>query len=106
MSSGFISVAVNAGNVVVLSQIKDVSSYGAKLIGKRWAYLSVVLDLFARKPVGGAMSFSPDSRLTMAWERRGHPMRVMFHSDQGSHYTSRQFRSRQFRQLLWCYRII
>ncbi len=33
--------------------------------GKRWAYLAVVLDLFARKPVGWAMSFSPDSRLTI-----------------------------------------
>ena len=33
--------------------------------GKRWAYLAVVLDLFARKPVGWAMSFSLDSRLTM-----------------------------------------
>ncbi len=69
--------------------------------GKRWAYLAVVLDLFARKPVGWAMSFSPDSRLTMkalemAWETRGKPVGVMFHSDQGSHYTSRQFR-----QLLW-----
>ncbi|WP_120506316.1 IS3 family transposase [Rahnella bruchi] len=73
--------------------------------GKRWAYLAVVLDLFARKPVGWAMSFSPDSRLTMkalemAWETRGKPVGVMFHSDQGSHYTSRQFR-----QLLWRYRI-
>lgn len=73
--------------------------------GKRWAYLAVVLDLFVRKPVGWAMSFSPDSRLTtkalqMAWERRGKPSGVMFHSDQGSHYTSRQFR-----QLLWRYRI-
>ncbi|SVH79724.1 IS600 ORF2 [Shigella flexneri] len=71
--------------------------------GKRWAYLAVVLDLFARKPVGWAMSFSPDSRLTMkalemAWETRGKPGGVMFHSDQGSHYTSRQFR-----QLLWRY---
>lgn len=51
------------------------------------------------------MSFSPDSRLTMkalemAWETRGKPVGVMFHSDQGSHYTSRQFR-----QLLWRYRI-
>ncbi|WP_241324225.1 IS3 family transposase [Citrobacter freundii] len=69
--------------------------------GKRWAYLAVVLDLFARKPVGWAMSFSPDSKLTiraleMAWEARGKPAGVMFHSDQGSHYTSRQFR-----QLLW-----
>ncbi|EOY2502316.1 IS3 family transposase, partial [Escherichia coli] len=73
--------------------------------GKRWAYLAVVLDLFARKPVGWAISFSPDSRLTikaleMAWETRGKPAGVMFHSDQGSHYTSRQFR-----QLLWRCRI-
>ncbi|MJM40010.1 IS3 family transposase, partial [Salmonella enterica subsp. arizonae] len=73
--------------------------------GKRWAYLAVVLDLFARKPVGRAMSFSPDSRLPMkalemAWEPRGKPGGVMFHSVQGSHYTSRQFR-----QLLWRYRI-
>lgn len=53
------------------------------LTGKRWAYLAVVLDLFARKPVGWAMSFSPDSRLTMkalemAWETRGKPVGVMF----------------------------
>ncbi len=73
--------------------------------GKRWAYLAVVLDLFARKPIGWAISFLPNSRLTikaleMAWERRGYPTNVMFHSDQGSHYTSRQFR-----QLLWRYRI-
>lgn len=51
--------------------------------GKRWMYLAVVLDLFARKPVGRAMSFSPDSRLTMkalemAWETRGKPVGVMF----------------------------
>lgn len=73
--------------------------------GKRWAYLAVVLDLLARKSVGWAMSFSPESKLTakaleMAWEARGKPDGVMFHSDQGSHYTSRQFR-----QLLWRYRI-
>lgn len=34
------------------------------LIGNRWAYLAVVMDLFARKPVGWAMSLSPDSELT------------------------------------------
>ena len=73
--------------------------------GKRWAYLAVVLDMFARKPMGWAMSFSPDSRLTikaleMAWETRGKPVGVRFHSDLGSHYTSRQFR-----QLLWRYQI-
>ena len=54
--------------------------------GKRLADLAVVLDLFARQPVGWAMSFSPDSRLTMkalemAWETRGKPVGVMFHSD-------------------------
>ena len=70
--------------------------------GKRWAYLAVVLDLFARKPVGWAMSFSPDRRLTMkalemAWETRGKPGGVMFHSDQGSHYTISLINSRSFR---------
>ncbi|BHI42922.1 hypothetical protein JNE25001_45380 (plasmid) [Escherichia coli] len=43
--------------------------------GKRRAYLAVVLGLFARKPVGWAMSFSSDSRLKMkalemTWETR------------------------------------
>ena len=65
--------------------------------GNRWAYLAVVLDLFARKVVGWAMSHSPDSALTskalmMAYESRGKPKNVIFHSDQGSHYTSRKFR--------------
>lgn len=65
--------------------------------GIRWAYLTIVLYLFARKPVGWAMSFSSDSKLTtkaleMAWEIRNKPSGLMFHSDQGSHYTSRQFR--------------
>lgn len=61
--------------------------------GKRWAYLAVVLDLFSRKPVGWAMSFFPDSALTtkalsMAKEARGKPANLLYHSDQGSHYTS------------------
>ena len=73
--------------------------------GNRWAYLAVVIDLFARKPIGWAMSFSPNTELTvqaltMAYERRGKPKGVMFHSDQGSHYTSRKFR-----QLIWRYQL-
>jgi hypothetical protein len=49
-------------------------------------YLAVVIDLFARKPIGWAMSVSPDSKLTgkalsMAFESRGKPKGVMFHSD-------------------------
>lgn len=49
--------------------------------------------------------FSPDSQLTvkalkMAYESRGMPTDVMFHSDQGTHYTSRKYR-----QTLWRYQI-
>ena len=54
--------------------------------GNRWAYLAVVMDLFGRKPVGWAMSLTPDSELTsdalnMAYESRGRPNGVMFQSD-------------------------
>lgn len=64
-----------------------------------------MLELFARKPVGWGMSTSPDSALTvkalqMAWKLRGRPSGVMFHSDQGSHYTSSKYR-----QALWRFRI-
>ena len=43
--------------------------------GSKWSYLAVVMDLFARKPVGWSMSSSPDSDLTrkalmMAYESR------------------------------------
>ena len=74
--------------------------------GKRWAYLAVVLDLFARKPVGWALSLSPDTvltkkALTMAYESRGEPKGVMFHSDQGTQYTSLSFR-----QHLWRYQMV
>ncbi|MBL4821243.1 MAG: IS3 family transposase, partial [Gammaproteobacteria bacterium] len=65
--------------------------------GNRWSYLAVVMDLCSRKPVGWATSYSPNSELTgkalnMAFETRGRPHNVMFHSDQGCHYTSRQYR--------------
>lgn len=73
--------------------------------GRRWAYFAVVLDLYARLPVGWAFSLSADSALTckaltMAYESRGNPQGVLFHSDQGCQYTSLQYR-----QQLWRYRI-
>ena len=73
--------------------------------GRRWSYLAVVLDLYARKPVGWALSNSPNSALTasaltMAYESRNRPEGVLFHSDQGSHYTSLTFR-----QHVWRYRM-
>lgn len=63
-----------------------------------WCYLAAVMDLFARKIVGIAVSQHPDSNLTikaltMAFESRGQPENLMFHSDQGSHYSSEKFRN-------------
>jgi len=73
--------------------------------GNRWAYLAIVMDLFARKAIGWAISYSPNSQLTsdalsMAFESRGRPDTVMFLSDQGMHYTSLEFR-----QILWRFQI-
>ena len=73
--------------------------------GTCWIYLAVVLDLYARRAVGWAMSDSPDSELTMralamAYEARGRPKGVMFHSDQGCQYTSVAFQRQ-----LWRYRM-
>tara|TARA_R100000935_G_scaffold58710_1_gene97199 strand:+ start:488 stop:1300 length:813 start_codon:yes stop_codon:yes gene_type:complete len=61
-----------------------------------WCYLAVVLDLYARRVVGFAISDSPDSILTakalqMAYQTRLQPSEVLFHSDQGTHYTSKTF---------------
>lgn len=66
----------------------------------------LVLDLFSRKPVGWALSLTPDTELTkkaltMTFESRGEPKGVMFHSDQGCQYTSLAFR-----QLLWRYQMV
>ncbi|QLL15545.1 IS3 family transposase [Pseudomonas chlororaphis] len=71
----------------------------------KWHYLAVVLDLYARRVVGWALSSKPDADLVikaldMAYEQRGRPQGLLLHSDQGSQYGSRQFRQR-----LWRYRM-
>jgi putative transposase len=73
--------------------------------GNRWCYLAVVIDLYSRRVIGWALSAKPDALLAikalkMAYEQRGGPKDVMFHSDQGS-----QYGSRNFRQHLWRYRM-
>lgn len=73
--------------------------------GTQWLYLAIVIDLYARRIIGWACSTRPDSQLTLralrvAYEARGQPKGVMFHSDQGCHYTSKAFR-----QGLWRYQI-
>lgn len=73
--------------------------------GQQWNYLAVVMDLYARRVVGWAMSRHPDASLVVkaldhAWTSRCKPDGVMFHSDQGNQYASRSFRQR-----LWRYRM-
>lgn len=61
-----------------------------------WLYVAVVLDLYSRRIVGWSMQDSMTSQLVadalmMAVWRRGKPLAVLHHSDQGSQYTSKQF---------------
>lgn len=74
-------------------------------IDNRWHYLAVVMDLYSRRVIGWALSDQPDTELALqaldlAYEQRGKPEGVMFHSDQGCQYGSRLFRQR-----LWRYRM-
>lgn len=73
--------------------------------GSRWCYLATVLELYSRRVIGWSISERPDANLVikalnMAYEQRGRPSGVMFHSDQGCQYGSRKFRQR-----LWRYRM-
>jgi putative transposase len=61
-----------------------------------WLYVAVVLDLYARRIVGWSMQESMTSQLVadalmMAVWRRGRPVELLHHSDQGSQYTSEHF---------------
>jgi putative transposase len=62
-----------------------------------WLYVAAVIDLFSRRVVGWSMSSSMTAQLVadalvMAIWRRGKPDALLHHSDQGSQYTSGQFR--------------
>lgn len=61
-----------------------------------WLYLAVVLDLFSRRIVGWSFSATPDTALTtkaleMAIASRQPSQGLLFHSDQGTQYTSFAF---------------
>ncbi|HWL74755.1 MAG TPA: IS3 family transposase, partial [Burkholderiaceae bacterium] len=62
-----------------------------------WLYLALVLDLFARKIVGWAMSETMPQELTiealqvaLGW--RDPPMGLVHHSDRGSQYAAKDYR--------------
>lgn len=71
-----------------------------------WLYVAVVLDLFSRRIVGWSMQSSMTAQLVadalmMAVWRRGKPTEL-FHSDQGSQYTSEQFQKMLKEQGIIC----
>jgi putative transposase len=64
-----------------------------------WLYLAILIDLFARRVVGWALSDRCDSALAetalaQALEERRPPPGLLHHSDQGSTYTSRAYGER------------
>ena len=74
--------------------VSDVTLFRYK---KTTYYICVIIDLFARKVVGYRVSLSNSTQLTRgtfaaAYERR-QPTELIFHSDQGSNYTSTSFRA-------------
>lgn len=61
-----------------------------------WLYVAVVMDLYSRKIIGLAMSHRINQALVIkaflqAMLMRGYPLALLYHSDQGSQYTSREF---------------
>ena len=61
-----------------------------------WLYVAVVIDLFSRRVVGWSMKDAMSAQmvtdaLIMAIWRRGRPMELLHHSDQGSQYASESF---------------
>jgi putative transposase len=62
-----------------------------------WLYLATVIDLYSRRIVGWQMSSRITAKLVTdalkaAYQTRGRPVGVLFHSDRGSQYCSDMFR--------------
>ena len=79
-------------NTVWVTDITYIRTY------EGWLYLAVVLDLFSRQVVGWSMKSKMTSDLAidallMAVWRRKPKQEVMVHSDQGSQYSSSDWRS-------------
>ena len=91
---------VNASDTVWVSDITYIKTY------EGWLYLAVVLDIFSRSVVGWSMSERLTDDLTVrallqALMRRNPHKGLIFHSDRGSQYASRRFKT-----ILSSYRII
>jgi transposase InsO family protein len=65
--------------------------------GQGWLYLAAILDRYSRRIVGWAMSSRLDTALVLsAWKmalcHRQPPAQLLFHSDRGVQYASKEFR--------------
>jgi putative transposase len=72
-----------------------------------WLYVAAVLDLYSRPIVGWSMQESMTSQLVadalmMAVWRRGRPVALLHHSDQGSQYASEHFQKLLDEQGITC----
>lgn len=74
--------------------VSDVTCFKVK---GRYLYVCVILDLFSRKVAAHRVSsknstYLITSTFRQAFQNRGAPQQLMFHSDQGTQYTSKAFR--------------
>lgn len=74
--------------------VSDVTCFKVK---GRYLYVCVILDLFSRKVVAHRVSpknstYLITSTFRQAFQNRGASQQLMFHSDQGTQYTSKAFR--------------
>jgi len=91
---------VNASDTVWVSDITYINTY------EGWLYLAVVLDIFSRSVVGWSMGERLTDDLTVnalmqALLKRNPSSGLIFHSDRGSQYASRRFKT-----ILSSYRIV
>lgn len=81
---------VNKPNKVWVSDITYIKTM------KGWLYLCVIIDLYSRKIVGYSMNKRIDTGIVitaflMAWSQRNPEKGLLFHSDRGVQYTSKDF---------------
>ena len=73
--------------------VSDITYFKIK---NAWVYLCAIIDLFSRRVVGYRVSHAASTRLVTttfrnAYEERGNPKNLTFHSDRGGQYISAAF---------------
>ena len=107
MPCGRLQFSLPAQPATVRSNQKWVADFTYLWTAEGWLYAAVVLDLYSRRTVGWSIQASMTSRLVpdalmMAVLRRGKPVALLHHSDQGSQYTSEHFQELLKEQGITC----